>query len=101
MTVKADDTQRCMARLALLITAAGLAIRLIGLGQHSYWFDEAREVLRALTPWPLSQSLVPRDKPGRGESRQARASPLVLVFGVPLCQSTVHESGPRMQRMGW
>jgi hypothetical protein len=35
-----------------VITAAALLIRLVGLGAQSYWFDEAREVLRVLTPWP-------------------------------------------------
>jgi len=39
-------------RLAVLLTLAGLALRLIGLGSHSFWFDEAREILRALRPWP-------------------------------------------------
>jgi hypothetical protein len=35
-----------------VITAAALLIRLVGLGVSSFWFDEAREVLRILTPWP-------------------------------------------------
>ncbi len=45
-----DD--RKMERIVLLLLLLGLVLRLVGLGQHSYWFDEAREVLRALTPWP-------------------------------------------------
>lgn len=40
------------ALVVLILSAAGLAIRLIGLGEHSYWFDEAREILRAQAPWP-------------------------------------------------
>jgi 4-amino-4-deoxy-L-arabinose transferase-like glycosyltransferase len=39
-------------RPAILLTLAGLALRLIGLGSHSFWFDEAREILRASRPWP-------------------------------------------------
>ena len=34
------------------ITAVALLLRLINLGEHSYWFDEAREVVRVLAPWP-------------------------------------------------
>ena len=36
----------------IILTALAFLIRLWGIGQHSYWFDEAREVLRSLTPWP-------------------------------------------------
>lgn len=38
--------------IILLLTGAAIAVRLWGIGEHSYWFDEAREVLRSLTPWP-------------------------------------------------
>jgi uncharacterized membrane protein len=34
------------------VTAVALVVRLVNLGKHSYWFDEAREVVRILTPWP-------------------------------------------------
>jgi len=34
------------------ILLLGLFVRLIGLGTHSYWFDEALEINRALTPLP-------------------------------------------------
>ncbi len=37
---------------SLAITGMALFLRLIGVSRHSYWFDEAREVLRAQTPWP-------------------------------------------------
>jgi 4-amino-4-deoxy-L-arabinose transferase-like glycosyltransferase len=36
----------------IILTLLALLLRLIGLGDLSYWFDEAREVLRAMTPWP-------------------------------------------------
>ncbi len=39
----------CTSTPLLLI---GTLVRLIGLGDHSFWFDEALEVGRALTPWP-------------------------------------------------
>ncbi|MFN8483536.1 MAG: glycosyltransferase family 39 protein [Anaerolineae bacterium] len=39
-------------RLALALTLAGLALRLYHLGAPSYWFDEALEIRRAMTPWP-------------------------------------------------
>lgn len=39
-------------RVACLLTLAGLVVRLIGLGQHSFWFDEGLEINRACTPWP-------------------------------------------------
>ena len=39
-------------QIALAITLLGFVVRLIFLGEHSYWFDEAREVSRALTAWP-------------------------------------------------
>ncbi|HEX6387417.1 MAG TPA: hypothetical protein VF177_22345 [Anaerolineae bacterium] len=39
-------------RLAYFLTLAGLGIRLINLGKHSYCFDEGLEINRALTnPW--------------------------------------------------
>lgn len=41
-----------MQQWGLLVTSFALILRLIGISRHSYWFDEAREVLRALTPWP-------------------------------------------------
>lgn len=36
----------------IILTTVALIVRLFGLGELSYWFDEAREVVRALTPWP-------------------------------------------------
>lgn len=36
----------------IFLTVVALMVRLYGLGELSYWFDEAREVVRALTPWP-------------------------------------------------
>lgn len=39
-------------QIALALTLLALIVRLVGLGQHSYWFDEAREIQRALTAWP-------------------------------------------------
>ncbi|WP_420641897.1 glycosyltransferase family 39 protein [Candidatus Leptofilum sp.] len=35
-----------------VLTALAILVRLWGIGEHSYWFDEAREVVRSLTPWP-------------------------------------------------
>ncbi|MCP5094647.1 MAG: hypothetical protein GY943_03750 [Chloroflexi bacterium] len=39
-------------KMAWGVTAVAFLLRLINLGKHSYWFDEAREVVRILTPWP-------------------------------------------------
>jgi len=39
-------------RHVILLTLLGLALRLAGLGTHSFWYDEAREILRSMTPWP-------------------------------------------------
>lgn len=36
----------------IILTGLALTVRLWDIGEHSYWFDEAREVLRALTTWP-------------------------------------------------
>lgn len=38
--------------LILLIGIIALLVRLIGIGRHSFWFDEGLEVTRALTSWP-------------------------------------------------
>ncbi|WP_420627199.1 glycosyltransferase family 39 protein [Candidatus Leptofilum sp.] len=38
--------------IILVLTGLAILVRLWGIGQHSFWFDEAREVLRSLTPWP-------------------------------------------------
>ena len=39
-------------QIVLGITAVATILRLYKLGYHSFWFDEAREVLRIQTPWP-------------------------------------------------
>ena len=39
-------------RLALGLTLAALALRLWGVGAHSYWSDEGGEVWAATMPWP-------------------------------------------------
>jgi uncharacterized membrane protein len=36
----------------LSLVLAALIIRLIGIGQHSFWFDEGLEINRTFTPWP-------------------------------------------------
>ena len=36
----------------IVLVVLAIAVRLWGIAGHSYWFDEAREVLRSLTPWP-------------------------------------------------
>jgi len=36
----------------LFLTLSGFVLRLFKAHEHSYWFDEAREILRAMTPWP-------------------------------------------------
>lgn len=37
---------------AIGLTVVGLLLRVVNLGRYSFWFDEAMEILRALTPWP-------------------------------------------------
>lgn len=39
-------------QIALALTLVALVVRLVGLGEHSYWYDEAHEIQRALTAWP-------------------------------------------------
>jgi len=38
--------------LVIILTVLATLIRLWGINEHSYWFDEAREVLRSLEQWP-------------------------------------------------
>jgi len=38
--------------LILLLVLTALIVRLIGIGQHSFWFDEGLEIRRTFTSWP-------------------------------------------------
>ncbi|MEM7331904.1 MAG: glycosyltransferase family 39 protein [Chloroflexota bacterium] len=39
-------------QIVLGVTVVALLLRLYKLGDHSFWFDEGREILRIQTPWP-------------------------------------------------
>jgi 4-amino-4-deoxy-L-arabinose transferase-like glycosyltransferase len=38
--------------LILILVFTALIVRLIGIGQHSFWFDEGLEIRRTFTTWP-------------------------------------------------
>lgn len=66
--------------LILILTLLAFLVRLWGISQHSYWFDEAREVLRSLTTWPDVLFVTDGADP-----------PVYRLLLFPIAQITTHE----------
>lgn len=62
------------------LTVLAFLVRLWGISQHSYWFDEAREVLRSLTNWPDVLFITEGADP-----------PIYRLLLFPIAQLTTHE----------
>ncbi len=75
-----DRNGRQTQSLILILTLLALLIRLWGISQHSYWFDEAREVLRSLTGWPDVLFITDGADP-----------PIYRLLLFPIAQLTTHE----------
>ena len=75
-----EGNGRSAYTLILVLTLLAFLVRLWGINQHSYWFDEAREVLRSMTPWPDVLFITDGADP-----------PVYRLLLFPIAQMTTHE----------
>lgn len=66
--------------IILALTLLAFLVRLWGISEHSYWFDEAREVLRSMSNWPEVLFITDGADP-----------PIYRLLLFPIAQVTTHE----------